>query len=67
MTATGLGTALALLRAEAPENVLGLPENRPRWDVPLPHVPADLGEGDAAAWHETRAGAVVAARRGGGR
>jgi hypothetical protein len=46
--------ALALLRADAPGQIMGAPEDWPRWAVLLPHVLAATGQldtaGDQLAW-----------------
>ncbi len=41
-----LALALALLRADAPAQVMGAPEDWPRWAVLLPHVLAATGHLD---------------------
>src|SRR5258708_4150570 len=43
-----LAVALGLLRADAPGNVMGAPEDWPRWAVLLPHVLAATGHLDTA-------------------
>jgi tetratricopeptide (TPR) repeat protein len=44
-----LGVALGLLRADLPGQVMGAPQNWPRWAVLLPHVLAATGYLDSAA------------------
>jgi hypothetical protein len=41
-----LGRVLALLRADAPEQIMGAPQDWPRWAVLLPHVLAAAGHFD---------------------
>jgi hypothetical protein len=41
-----LGTVLALLGADAPEQITGAPQDWPRWAVLLPHVLAAAGHMD---------------------
>jgi tetratricopeptide (TPR) repeat protein len=43
-----LATALGLLRADAPQTIIGAPENWLRWAVLLPHVLAATGLADQA-------------------
>ena len=38
-----LAVAVGLLRADAPERIMGAPEAWPRWAVLLPHVLATAG------------------------
>ena len=65
----GLVTALSLLRADAPRDVVNRPEDWPRWEVLLPHVLAatahsrdDLlapGAASACMWLMDRAGTYL--------
>jgi hypothetical protein len=43
-----LAVALGLLRADGPRQVMGAPQNWPRWAVLLPHVLAATGRLDSA-------------------
>jgi tetratricopeptide (TPR) repeat protein len=66
-----LAVVLALLRAEAPEQIMGAPKEWPRWAVLLPHVltatshiggsvaSPDLAVMDDAAWLLDRAGTYL--------
>jgi len=44
-----LGVALGLLRADAPGEIMGAPQDWPRWAVLLPHVLAATGHLDSGA------------------
>src|SRR6266566_671296 len=44
-----LGAVLGLLRADAPGEIMGAPQDWPRWAVLLPHVLAATGHLDSGA------------------
>src|SRR5689334_7317936 len=65
--AAPLGVALGLLRADAPETIMGAPQDWPRWEVLLPHVlaatshpgPAGPDTAEDTAWLLDRAAAYL--------
>ena len=66
-TVDPLAVALRLLRADAPAQIMGAPQDWPRWAVLLPHVLAATGHADHASRQPgpaVMADAVVAAGPG---
>lgn len=54
------GVVLGLLRADAPGQIAGAPQNWPRWAVPLPHVLAVTSHFGSAPGQAQDAGAADA-------
>lgn len=63
----GQAVALALLRASAPEQIMGAPQDWPRWAVLLPHVLPRIFRHCIRAAAKSVTGAVVLASWPGGR